>query len=306
MNYLNLKELLTIIIPTLNEVEGIGLVIDELLSIDIPKDSILVVDGGSTDGTVDVVKSKGVKLIIQEGKGKASAIATALKHVKTPYIAVLDGDYTYPAKHIPELLKKALEGYDEVLGSRKYVEGTQPLIYRLGNYILTKLFNLLFNTKLSDVLTGMYVVKTSKLHELNFEFSGFSIEVELVTHIASTSGRVTEIPIEYRRRLGKKKLGVLDGFKIARDIFRLTWRYNPALLIFLLGSLLLIPGLILGSYVAYHYFFTGIKYYVRGLIAIMLTLTGFQSLIATLITLYVKRVELRILRSIESLRSSKE
>lgn len=301
-----LKNLLTVIIPTLNEVEGIGLVIDELLSVGIPKDSILVVDGGSTDGTVDIVKSKDVKLVIQEGRGKALAIATALKYVKTPYIAILDGDYTYPAKYIPELLKKALEGYDVVLGFRKYVEGTQLLIYRLGNYILTKLFNILFNTRLSDVLTGMYVVKTSKLNELNFEFSGFSVEAEIITHIASTSGRVTEVPIEYRRRLGKKKLGVLDGFKIARDMLRLTWRYNPTFLIFLLGSLLLIPGLVLGGYVAYHYFFTGIKYYVRGLIAIMLTLAGFQSLIAAIITLYVKRVELRILRSIEDLRSSRE
>jgi len=301
-----LKNLLTVIIPTLNEVEGIGLVIDELLSVGIPKDSILVVDGGSTDGTVDIVKSKDVKLVIQEGRGKALAIATALKYVKTPYVAILDGDYTYPAKYIPELLKKALEGYDEVLGFRKYVEGTQPLIYRLGNYILTKLFNILFNTRLSDVLTGMYVVKTSKLNELNFEFSGFSVEAEIITHIASTSGRVTEVPIEYRRRLGKKKLGVLDGFKIARDTLRLTWRYNPTFLIFLLGSLLLIPGLVLGGYVAYHYFFTGIKYYVKGLIAIMLTLAGFQSLIAAIITLYVKRIELRILRSIEDLRSSRE
>ena len=301
-----LKNLLTVIIPTLNEVEGIGLVIDELLSVGIPKDSILVVDGGSTDGTVDIVKSKDVKLVIQEGRGKALAIATALKYVKTPYIAILDGDYTYPAKYIPELLKKALEGYDEVLGFRKYVEGTQLLIYRLGNYILTKLFNILFNTRLSDVLTGMYVVKTSKLNELNFEFSGFSVEAEIITHIASTSGRVTEVPIEYRRRLGKKKLGVLDGFKIARDTLRLTWRYNPTFLIFLLGSLLLIPGLVLGGYVAYHYFFTGIKYYVKGLIAIMLTLAGFQSLIAAIITLYVKRVELRVLRSIEDLRSSRE
>jgi dolichol-phosphate mannosyltransferase len=304
MNYLDLKELLTVIIPTLNEVEGIGLVIDEVLSAGIPKDNILVVDGGSTDGTVDVVRSKNIKLVMQEGRGKASAIATALKYVKTPYVAVLDGDYTYPAKHILELLKKALEGYDEVLGFRKYVEGSQPLIYRLGNYILTKLFNILFNTKLNDVLTGMYVVKTSKLRELNFEFSGFSIEVEVLTHIASTSGRVTEVPITYRRRLGRKKLGVLDGFRIGRDIIRLTWRYNPAFLIFLLGSLLLIPGLLLGGYVAYHYFFTGIKYYVRGLVAIMLTLAGFQSLIAALITLYVKRIELRILRSIEALRTS--
>ena len=301
---IDLSSLLTVIIPTLNEVEGIGLVIDELLSIGLAKDQVLVVDGGSTDGTVDVVRSKGVKLVFQEGSGKSAAIATALKYVKTPYVLIMDGDYTYPAKYVVELAKKALEGYDEVLAARKYGEGAQPMIYRLGNYVLTKLFNALFATKLSDVLTGMYVVRTSKLRELNFEMSGFSLEAELVSHIASTSQKIAEVPIEYRPRLGKKKLGIKHGFKIAKDIIRLTWRYNPAFLIFLLGSLLLIPGLALGAFVAYHYFFTGIKYYVRGLIAIMLTLAGFQSLIASLITLYIKRFELRILRKFEELSKS--
>ncbi|MEM0273315.1 MAG: glycosyltransferase [Sulfolobales archaeon] len=106
MDYLDLKELLTVIIPTLNEVEGIGLVIDEVLSIGIPKDNILVVDGGSTDGTVDVVRSKDVKLVMQEGRGKASAIATALKYVKTPYVAVLDGDYTYQLNTYQNYLRR--------------------------------------------------------------------------------------------------------------------------------------------------------------------------------------------------------
>lgn len=301
---MDLNELITVVIPTLNEVEGIGLVIDELLSEGINKDRILVVDGGSTDGTVDVVISKGVNLIPQEGRGKAAAIATAVKFINTPYTAILDGDHTYPAKYVKPLLMKALEGgYDEVLGARKYVNEAQPPLYRIGNYVLTKVFNTLFGTKLSDVLTGMYVVRTSKLREVSFEMSGFSVEVEVAAHIASTSQRISEVPIEYRPRLGIKKLGVFDGVRIARDIIRLTWRYNPAFFVFLLGSLLLIPGLALGSWVAYHYFITGIKYYVRGLIAIMLTLAGFQSLIAALITLYVKRFELRVLRKLEEIRS---
>lgn len=299
-----LDDLLTVIIPTLNEAKGIGLVIDEVLSVGIGKGNILIVDGGSTDGTIDIVRSKGVRVIMQEGRGKAAAIATAVKYVKTPFIAVIDGDYTYPAKHIPLLLNEAIRGYDLVIGARRGVKGAQSIIYRLGNYVLTKFFNLLFGTKLSDVLSGMYVVRTSKLRELGFEMSGFSIEAELVSHIASTTSKVVEVPIEYRRRLGKKKLGVVDGFRIARDMIRLTWRYNPVFLIFALGSLLLIPGLALGIWVAYHYFFTGLKYYVKGLIAIMLTLAGFQSLIMTIITLYLKRVELRVLRKLDEIQNN--
>ncbi|MEM1982892.1 MAG: glycosyltransferase family 2 protein [Sulfolobales archaeon] len=294
----NLNALITVVIPTLNEVEGVALVIDEILSTGVSNNNILVVDGGSTDGTVDVVMSKGVRIVTQEGKGKAAAIATALKYVNTPYIAVLDSDYTYPAKYIPVLLSEALKGYDLVVGVRNYVKDSQPFIYRLGNTLINKFFNVLFGAKLSDVLSGMYVVRTSRLRELDFEMTGFSVEVELASHIVSTPSKVTEVPIEYRSRLGRKKLHILDGFKIVRDVLRLTWRYNPIFLIFIMGSLLLVPGLLLGAWVAYHYFITGIKYYFRALVAIVLSVAGFQSLVVSLATLYIKRIELRILRKL--------
>ncbi|RLE47404.1 MAG: glycosyl transferase, partial [Candidatus Methanomethylicota archaeon] len=64
----------TVVIPTLNEAEAIGRVIDEVLSVGVPRENILVVDGGSTDGTVDIARSKGVKVVKQRGKGKANAL----------------------------------------------------------------------------------------------------------------------------------------------------------------------------------------------------------------------------------------
>lgn len=298
-----LNELLTVVIPTLDEAEGIGLVIDEVLSLGISRDNVLVVDGGSRDGTVDIARSKGVRVVAQEGRGKAAAIATALKHISTDYVAVLDGDYTYPARYIPQLLGEALRGYDLVIGVRQG-RSAQPARYRVGNYLLTRLFNLLFGTRLRDVLSGMYVVRTSRLRELGFEMGGFSVEAELVAHTASTAGRIREVPVEYRRRLGRKKLGVRHGLGIARDMVRLTWRYNPAFLVFAVGSLMLIPGLAMGAWVAYHYLFAGAKHYVRGLVAVMLTLAGLQSLAAALITLYVKRVEMRMLRKLDELRQT--
>lgn len=298
------NDLVTVVIPTLNEVEGIGRVIDELLSYGFSRDQILVVDGGSTDGTVDVVRSKGVKLIYQDGRGKAAAVATALKYVKTPYVLIMDGDYTYPAKYATALVERALSGYDEVIGARRYGNDVQKPAFRFGNKVLTTFFNILFGTKLSDVLSGMYVVRTDRLTEVAFEMSGFSLESEVAAHIASTSQRITEVPIEYRLRLGRKKLGIRHGFQIARDMVRLAWRYNPVFLIFALGSLLLIPGLALGAWVAYHYFFTGVNYYIRGIIAVFLTAVGLQSLLTAIMALYMKRVELRINRKLDELRNA--
>ncbi len=297
------ESILTIVIPTLNEEEAIGRVLEELLSEGYSPSQIIVVDGGSIDRTVEVAGKYGVKVIVQEGRGKGRALETALRHVKTEYTLVMDGDYTYPAKHVRKLLEKAVEGnYDQVIGARIFEEGgSQPLIFKIGNKILTKFFNTLFGVGLRDVLSGMYIVKTRILRDLEWGSKDFGIESEIAAHVASISGRITDIPVKYRRRIGRKKLKVVHGLWIARDMIKLAWRYNPTFLIFMLGALLTIPGLTLGAYVAYNYFFTGINYHVKGLVAIMLTLAGFQSLILALLSLYLKRVEYRFNRKISDL-----
>lgn len=293
---------LTIVVPVLNEEEAIGKVLEELMSEGYEPEQILVVDGGSVDRTVEIASGYGVKVIRQEGRGKAAAIRTAMKHVKTEFVLVMDGDYTYPAKHIRELLNKALEGgYDQVIGRREFAAGTQPLAFKVGNRLLTLFFNLLFGVRLRDVLSGMYVVRAERLREIAWETKGFSIETEIAAHVASTTGRVAEHPIEYRRRVGRKKLKLIHGLHIARDMVRLAWRYNPAFFIFMLGSVLLIPGLALGLYVAYHYLFTGIKYYIKGLAAMMMTMAGLQSLVLAILALYMKRMEYRISRKLSEL-----
>ncbi len=259
-------------------------------------------DGGSTDDTVGIAEERGVKVIPQEGRGKAAAIATALKHVTTPYVLLMDGDYTYPAKYVEPLLRKAVEeDLDWVVGARRWGEGSQGPVFRLGNRLLTWFFNTLFGTRLSDVLSGMYVVRTERLRELFFESQGFGIESEIAAHITSMGGRIGEIPIEYRRRLGRKKLGVRHGFHIAWEMLRLAWHYNPVFIAFALGSLILIPGLLLDLYVAYKYVALGAKHYVKGIIGVTLTAAGAASLLLAILSLYMKRMELRLVRKLEEL-----
>ncbi len=203
-----LLDLVTVVIPTRDEVEGIGLVLNELIGVGVPRDRILVVDGDSTDGTVDVALRYGVRVVQQEGRGgKADAIKTALRYVETPYMLVMDGDYTYPAKYIPEMVEEIVRtgGADEVIGGvRRPLPGSQGPIYRLGNWLLTRVFNLLFDTRLHDVLSGMYVVRVEALRDTVAEVGGFSIEAHITAHMVSTGRVVREIPIEYRRRLVRR------------------------------------------------------------------------------------------------------
>ena len=297
-----IDELLTIVIPTLNEAEAIGKVLDELFKAGIKPEQVLVVDGHSTDKTPEIAASKGVKVIFQEGKGKGDALKSAVKHVKTPYVLVMDGDYTYPATHIPALLEKALRGgFDEVIGARVYGRKNIPLLNRVGNKVLTAIFNSLFGVHLKDLLSGMYLVRTERLREIEWVSRGFSIEAEVAAHVISTTGRIAEVPIKYRKRRGKKKLRVLDGVRILLDSVRLAWRYNPAFFIFTLGSLTLIPGLALGCWLLYLYLARGVKRYFDTIISVTLISTGFISLILAILALYLKRMEVRILRRLDEL-----
>ncbi|MEM4849036.1 MAG: glycosyltransferase family 2 protein, partial [Ignisphaera sp.] len=165
----NLHEL-SVIIPVYNEEKAIGYVIDEISSLGIPLENIIVVDGGSNDRTIEIASSRNVIVVTQEGKGKANAIRTGLRYVSTPYVLVIDGDGTYPANYIPKLLAVAKsKNCDLVIGVRLQGKESQKFIFRLGNKILTLFFNILFGVKLSDVLSGMYLAKSDKLRKVDFE-----------------------------------------------------------------------------------------------------------------------------------------
>jgi len=288
----------TIVIPTLNEGEAIGKVIDELRGKGYS--NILVVDGYSDDGTAEIAGGKGVKVVYQYGRGKADALKTAVNHLKTPYLLVMDGDATYDPTFISELLKYA-SAYDEVIGARTYGRENIPLLNRFGNWVITKAFNLLFGTRLRDVCSGMYLLKTEVAREINYESRGFSIEVEVAAHVASTRRRITDVNIAYRPRVGKPKLKHLHGVVIMLDAVKLAWRYNPVFFIFICGSLILIPSTLILGWVAYKLFFLGIKHYVWAIIGTSGLGVGIVSLLLAVMALYIKRMEYRLLERIEKL-----
>jgi glycosyltransferase involved in cell wall biosynthesis len=222
---IDINKLVTVVIPTLNEEKGIEETIKELHSIGI--NNILVVDGYSKDRTVEVAKSLNARVIFQHGKGKTGAIKTAVEHVDTPYMLVIDGDYTYDAKNIDRFLQH-MDNYDEIIGARIPVDKrSMTWLHRLGNRLITKTFNFLMNTNLSDVCSGMYMLKTDTVKEIDFTTTGFDVEAEIAAQIA-TIGNITEVPINYRPRVGRQKLSTWkQGYRIIRSIFHLARIHNP-------------------------------------------------------------------------------
>jgi dolichol-phosphate mannosyltransferase len=291
------KDMVTVVIPTLNEEEAIGKVLDELRAEGYR--NILVVDGYSSDGTVEVAKQKGVEVVLQHGAGKAGAIRTALEHVKTPYMVVMDGDYTYDPKDIERMLVHAAK-YDEIIGVRANSKNIGWL-HRLGNKIINIAFNLLLGASLSDVCSGMYLVKTEALRGVELRSRGFSVEVEIAAHMCS-SGRVTEVPISYRRRVGRRKLKSLrDGFSILSTVFWLARSYNPVFLFAVLASLMAVPGVVLTLWQLYLRYVYGAEAWSMGVawLGLFLLVVGVQGFTVATIALLLKRMEKRIVQSLK-------
>ena len=294
----NFKDKLTIVIPTLNEEEAIGKVLDELFQLGYKKEQIIIVDGYSKDKTVEIAKEKGVKIIYQDGKGKADAIKTAVEHINTEYMLVMDGDYTYDPKYIEKMLKY-INDYDQIIGARTINRNNISIINRFGNWVITKAFNILFGIRLKDVCSGMYLIKTDIAKEIKYESSGFSLEVEIAAHTASMTGKIKDIDINYRKRIGRQKLSRTHGIKILFDAVLLAWKYNPAFFIFGIASLLIIPAAIIAGWVAYEYIFLGIKHYIWAVAALSIGSIGVTAALLAIMTIYLKRLEKRIIEKIE-------
>ena len=213
-----------VIIAALNEEEGIGLTVAELMdTLDCP--CVLVVDGRSTDRTVEVAENLGADVLLQDGLGKGDAIAKAVAHVDSAvdFVVITDADYTYPAGYIP-LMIRVLEKHPEVgmvCGSRfnGYVEKTAlSSIFYLGNRFIAFAHNLLNGVALDDPLTGLRVVRAGIFRKWKVKSKGFDIEVELNHHVERMGFGIVEVPIKYRERLGEKKLGVKNGVEILKRI----------------------------------------------------------------------------------------
>jgi len=213
-----------VVIAALNEEEGIGLTIAELMD-NLGCPHVLVVDGRSTDRTVEVAKNLGADVVFQDGFGKGNALAKAIKLLDSSvdYVVLTDADYTYPAEHVPlmiRILEKNLR-VGMVCGNRfndTLNLGEKHNILYFGNRIIAFTHNLLNGVQLVDPLTGLRVVRAGILRNWAVKSKGFDVEVELNHQVEREGFGIVEIPIQYRERLGQKKLGVKNGAEILKRI----------------------------------------------------------------------------------------
>jgi glycosyltransferase involved in cell wall biosynthesis len=213
-----------VFIAALNEEEGIGATISEL-SENVNVNRILLIDGHSHDRTVDVAKELGAEIFFQDGKGKGDALAKAVQCMgaDAEYVVITDADFTYPAEYVPEMIQ-ILENNPQIgmVCGNRFSKQTQGSAFQgrftFGNKLLALAHSFLNGINLQDPLTGLRVIRADILRRWEIKSKGFDIEVELNHQVGKQGFETVEVPIEYRERLGEKKLQMKHGATILKRI----------------------------------------------------------------------------------------
>ncbi|MEM3922327.1 MAG: glycosyltransferase family 2 protein, partial [Nitrososphaerota archaeon] len=230
----------SVIIPTLNEEETIGICIEKVMRVfkECNIKGEIIVSDSSNDRTPEIAKSMGAIVVKPDRKGYGYAYMFAFKYAKGKYIVMGDGDDTYDFLEMPKLLEPLMNGNaDLVIGSRfkgKIEKGAMPFLHRyIGNPLLTFFFNLFFKMSVSDVHCGFRAIKREALERLELKTDGMEFASEMLLEACKKGLRIEEVPINYYRR--KNPVSKLRSFHDG-------WRHMKFMLLNAPEYLFLYPG----------------------------------------------------------------
>ena len=190
---------------------------------------LVVVDDGSTDGTAEFLQGRQwppeVRVLRHErNRGKGAALRTALAEARGEYSTIMDADLELSPTDIALLLKPLRSGEaTAVFGTRSFKSHpTYSFQYVVGNRAVTFFANLLFNCRISDIMTGQKAMSTELFRSLGLRACGFGIEAEITGRLARKGVRIYEVPVAYspRSHAQGKKLRALDGLRVVGMLLR--------------------------------------------------------------------------------------
>lgn len=252
---------ISLVIPAYNEEKALAKVVEEAVQY---VDEIVIIDDGSKDRTLEVANElgfrfKNIKVIKNRTNlGKVQSLRHGVSESSGDIIVFTDADFTYPARHITELVREIKNGADLVMGNRfASVVKNIPLLNGIGNKIFSLLITYITSVPIEDGQTGMRAFLKKNFEKLDVAAQGLEYETKMTVKAAKLGYDIVEVPIEYRKRIGNSKLRPIhDGWRMFRSLLSIAYHETsllarmilmPSFALFFLGSLL---GLIsVGEYI---------------------------------------------------------
>jgi glycosyltransferase involved in cell wall biosynthesis len=213
---------IAVLIPCFREETTVGQVVRAFRR-ELPDAGIWVYDNGSDDRTVEAAREAGASVRIESRRGKGNVVQAMLRDVDADYFVLVDGDSTYPAESVHDLLAPLRDGSaDQVVGARRAAgEGRPyPAFHPLGNLVVTFLVNRIFGTRLEDVMSGYRAFHREVARNVPLTAAGFDMETEWTLQTLEKGFTVTEVPVAYRER----PEGSHSKLSTIRDGVRVLWR----------------------------------------------------------------------------------
>ena len=254
---------IAVLIPCYNEELTVEKVIKDFRR-ELPDADIYVYDNNSKDKTADIAVKNGAILRHEYKQGKGNVVRSMFYDIDADLYIMVDGDDTYPAEFVHQLIKPVEEGKaDMCIGDRlsngTYQKENKRPFHEFGNNLVKKSINVLFKTDLKDIMTGYRVFNKKFVKNMPVMTNKFEIETEMSLYALDKGFVIKEIPILYRDRPAgsvSKLNTVSDGLKVLKTIFKMYKDYKPLRFFSYIAIILFLIGLIVGLPVIVEFFRT--------------------------------------------------
>jgi glycosyltransferase involved in cell wall biosynthesis len=244
---------LSVVLPCLNEAETVATCVRKAIThlrAEGVVAEVIVADNGSTDGSQDLARAEGARVIHIPTRGYGAAIQGGILAARGKYVLMADSDDSYDLSNLMPFLVKLREGYELVMGNRfegGIEPGAMPWLHKLGNPVLSGIGKLFFNIPTNDFHCGIRAFDRHRILELDLHTTGMEFASEVVVQAALSKLKMTEVPTTLSKD-GRSRPPHLRTWRDGWRHLRFLLMYSPGWLFLLPASLLLffgIEGLIL-------------------------------------------------------------